>query len=188
MAESENQKLIEDLARKTLEQIEPGSKELKQFDIYSEEYFKSPKKALEGMEVKDRPLGSGFGIGEIILIPFLLWLGGKITDKVTDKLLEHTLSFAAEDMSKDEPSSPILRFIKQFLRKVGFEREVKTRPLELSMLPSLTITEKQELRKETLADPEVKALVSRYNLSNELVVKLVDAMVANLPINSNQSL
>lgn len=188
MTEEVRQQFVEDLARKTLEQIEPESKELKQFDIYSEEYFRSPKKALEGMQVKDRPVGSGFGIGEIVLAPILLWLGSKIAEKVTDKLLEGGLNLLSEDFSKDEPSNPVIRFFKGFLKKLGFGSAVKSAPLELSMLPPLTIVEKQQLRQQTLADPEVKALVSKYNLSDTLIVSLVDAMVAYLPVNPNQPL
>jgi len=188
MTEKGSQQLVEDLARKTLEQIEPASKELKQFDIYSEEYFRSPEKALEGMQIKDRPVGSGFGIGEIVLAPILLWLGSKIAEKVTDKLIEGGLNLLSEDFSKNEPSSPVIRFLKGFLKKLGFRSAVKSPPLALSMLPPLTIVEKQQLRQQTLADPEVKALVSKYKLSDALVVSLVDAMVANLPVNPNQPL
>ena len=185
MTEEGRQQLVEDLARKTLEQIEPGSKELRQFDIYSEEYFRSPKKALEGMQVKDRPAGSGLGIGEIVLIPILLWLGSKLADKVTDKILERGWSFMVEDLSKDEPSNPVIRFLKSLFRRLDFGRAVTSTPSKLSILPPLTIAEKQELCQETLADPEVKALVSKYKLSDALLVSLVDAMVVNLPVNPN---
>jgi hypothetical protein len=185
MIKKKSQQLVEDLARKTLEQIEPASKELKQFDIYSEEYFRSPKKALEGMQIKDRPIGSGFGIGEIVLAPILLWLGSKIADKVTDKLLERGLNLLSEDFSRDKPSSPVVRFLKEFLKKIGFVSAVKSPPLELSILPPLTMIEKQHLQQQTLADPEVKALVSKYKLSETLIVSLVDAMVANLPVTPN---
>ncbi|KAM3114000.1 hypothetical protein [Phormidesmis sp. 146-33] len=185
MTEEGRKQLVEDLARKTLEQIEPESKELKQFDIYSEEYFRSPQKALEGMQVKDRPAGSGLGIGEIVLIPILLWLGSKIADKVTDKILDRGWNLMIEDLSKDEPANPVIRFLKSLFRKLDFGRAVKSTPSKLSILPPLTIAEKQELRQETLADPEVKALVSQYKLSDALLVSLVDAMVANLPVNPN---
>lgn len=188
MAKEGREQFVEDLARKTLVQIEPESRELEQFDIYSEEYFRSPKKALEGMQVKDKPVGSGFGIGEIVLVPILLWLGSKIAEKATDKLLERGWNLLSEDFSKDEPSSAVTRFLKGFLKKMGFGSVVKPQPLELSMLPPLTIVEKQQLRQQTLADPEVKALVSKYKLSNTLIESLVDAMVANLPVNSNQPL
>jgi len=188
MTEEGYQQLVEDLARKTLEQIKPESEELKQFDIYSEEYFRSPKKALEGMQVKDRPAGTGFGIGEIVLAPILLWLGSKIAEKVTDKLLEGGLNLMSEDFSKDEPSNLVIRFFKGLLKKLGLGSAVKSAPLELSMLPPLTIVEKQQLRQQTLADPEVKALVSKYKLSDTLIVSLVDKMVANLPVNPNHPL
>ena len=188
MTEKGSQQLVEDLARKTLEQIEPASKELKQFDIYSEEYFRSPKKALEGMQVKDRPVGSGFGIGEIVLAPILLWLGSKILEKVTDKILEGGWNLVSEDFSKDEPSNSVIRFLKGVLKKLGLGNVARSAPLELSMIPPLTIVEKQQLRQQTLADPEVKALVSRYELSDTLIVNLVDAMVANLPVNPDSPL
>lgn len=185
MTETTHNQLVVDLARKTLEQIEPKSKELERFDIYSEEYFRSPKQALAGMEVKNRPLGSGFGIGEIILVPILLWLGGKIADKVTDKLLDRGLNLMVTGVSQEEPSNPALRLIKRLLQKLGFGKTVKSTSAELAILPPLTIAEKQALRAETLVDPQVKALVSKYQLSETLLVSLVDAMVDNLPINPN---
>lgn len=185
MTETAHNQLVADLARKTLEQIKPGSKDLELFDIYSEEYFRLPQQALAGMEVKNRPLGSGFGIGEIILVPILLWLGGKIADKVTDKLLDRGLHLMVSGLSQDESANPALRLIKRLLQKFGFGKTVKSTPAELAILPPLTIAEKQALRAETLVDPEVKALVSRYQLSETLIVSLVDAMVANLPINPN---
>ena len=189
MTEEWHQQFVEDLARRTLEQIEPESKELKQFAIYSEEYFRSPKKVLEGMQVKDTPVGSGFGIGEIVLAPILLWLGSKIADKVTDKILEGGLKLMSEDFSKDEPSNLVIRFFKGLLKKLGLGSAVKSASLELSMLRPLTIVEKHQLlRQQTLADPEVKALVSEYKLSDTLILRLVDAMVANLPVNPNQPL
>ncbi|NEO70607.1 hypothetical protein [Moorena sp. SIO3H5] len=190
MTKQERQQFVENLARKTMEQVEPESKDLELFDIYSEEYFKYPKKALEGMQVKDRPVGSGFGIGEIILVPILLWLGSKIADKVIDKLLDRGWNLIVEDLSKDKPSNPIIRFLKNILKKFGFKsaaKSTKSTPLDLSILPPLTIVEKQQLRQETLAEPEVKALVSQYNLSDTLIVSLIDAMVANLPAQSQSA-
>lgn len=181
MTKQGRKQFVENLARKTLEQVDPESKDLELFDIYSEEYFQYPKKALEGMQVKDRPVGSGFGIGEIILVPIILWLGSKIADKVIDKLLDRGWNLIIEDLSKDEPSNPVIRFFKNLLNKFGLKSAAKSTSLDLSILPPLTILEKQQLCQETLADSEVKALVSQYNLSDTLIASLVDAMVANLP-------
>ena len=175
MTQDRRKQFVADLAFKTLEQIEPGSRELDDFEIYSEEYFKSPKKVLDGMEVKDRPIGSGLGVGEVLLTPVLLWLGGKIADKVTDMILDRLIN----DIAQDRPSNPVIRFFKNFLSKFGVGKKAKS-----TLPPPLTIRQKQVIREETLADPEVKALVSKYKLSNDLVVNLVDAMVANLPSQS----
>jgi hypothetical protein len=187
MTEKGHRQLVADLARKTLEQIDPDSEELKLFNIYSEDYFRSPKKALEGMKVKETPVGGGFGVGEAILIYILLWLGQKVADKAIDRLLDRGFDFIEKDLSQAQPSNPALRLLKQLLQKLGLWT-VKSTPLDLSTLPPLTIIQQQQVREETLADPDVKALALEYQISDIQIVRWVDATVANLPVKPNQPL
>lgn len=184
MTEKGSKQLAADLARKTLEQIEPESEELRLFDIYSEDYFRSPKKALERM--KDTPMGGG-GIGEAILVFILLKLADKAIEKLLDKGLDKGLDFIEKDLSKDQPSNPALRLFKRLLQKLGFGT-VKSPPLDLSILPPVTIAQQQEIRERILADFEVKALIRESQLSEAQIVRLIDQTVANLPVKPNQPL
>jgi hypothetical protein len=158
---------VEELALKSLKDIEPNSDELDLFNATSEEYFSNPDQVLEGIKVEDKPAGIGFGIGEILLTPVLLWLGNKLLDLAWG-LVKKPL--------EEELGPPVGRFIKKLLKKFGIVKEAKP-----TTFPPLTPPELQQLRQQALADSELKRLVAEYKLSDALAVKLVDTMIANIP-------
>lgn len=167
MLTDSRQQTVEELALKSLKDIEPNSDELEFFDATSEEYFRNPDRVLEGAKVEDRPVGSGFGIGEVLLAPVLLWLGSKLLD-LAWSLVKKPI--------EEELGPPVSRFIKKLLKKFGIVKEAKP-----TTFPPLTPPELQQLRQQALADSELKRLVAEYKLSDALAVKLVDTMIANIP-------
>ncbi|MGH7999436.1 MAG: hypothetical protein ACREPR_08425 [Brasilonema sp.] len=169
MTEALRNQLVADLARGTLEQIEPDSDELELFEATSEEFFRNPDRVFEGVQVKDRPLGSGFGIGEIILTPVLLWLA--------NKLLDLAWSLVVQKPIENKLSERVNRFINRLLSKLGL-----VKPAETSTFPTLTPTQLQQLREKTLADAQLQKLVREYKLSNAMMARLVNVMVANIPV------
>jgi hypothetical protein len=165
--ESSNQQLIANLAYDTLKQVNPDSEEIPLFQVTQEAYFRNPQKALEGVKVEDRPVGSGLGIGEALLTPVLLWLGGKLLDLAWD-LVKKPI--------EEELSDPVSRFIRRLFKQLGLFKQPK--PVTL---PVLTLKQQQQLRQMTLADAEVQQLAAHYSLAPELTIKLVDVMVSKIP-------
>lgn len=166
MITDSRQQTVEELALKSLRDIEPNSDEMAFFDATSEEYFRNPDKVLEGVKVEDRPVGSGLGIGEILLTPVLLWLGGKLLDLAWD-LVKKPI--------EEELAPSVSRFIKKLLRKYGIVKEAKP-----TTFPPLSPVELQQLRQKALSDSELKRLITECKLSDALAVQLVDTMIANI--------
>jgi hypothetical protein len=161
------QQPVAELAYETLQQLEPDSQELALFQATQEEYFRNPQRALDGMRVKDRPIGSGLGIGELILTPVLLWLGGKLLDLAWD-LVKKPI--------EEELSDPVSRFIRQLLQRFGL-----VKPDQPDHFPALTPAQKEQLQRLTLADGEFQKLAKQHALAPDLTTQLVTVMVNQIP-------
>ena len=165
--ETSRQQSVANLAYSTLEQIAPDSQELGLFQATQEEYFRNPQRALDGIQVDDRPVGSGLGIGEIILTPVLLWIGGKLLDLAWELVKAPV---------EEELSGPVSRFIRRLLQRLGLAKESRS-----ADFPVLTLAQQQQLRQKTLADHELQQLVKQYALAPELTTQLVNVMVSKIP-------
>lgn len=162
--------LITDLARETLAEVAPNELEL--FPAISKAYFRNPTKVLDDAET-DKPLGAGTVVGEMILIPVILWLANKIVDLAWDILVKKPLV-------DGDGIERISQFIKSLLSKLGLGKQERPKAL-----PKMTINELQLLHKNLLADPDFYRITGRYNLSPEQMNQLISRMIKILSINNN---